>query len=53
MSAHTPGPWRIGDHRFDVVRSTSADEYRVVATAAHDRQGLNRGPVPGVSSSGT
>lgn len=37
--SHTPGPWRIGDFRFDVI----AGEYQRVATVAHDLQGLNRG----------
>lgn len=32
MSGHTPGPWRTGDDPLDIVRSTSADEYRVIAT---------------------
>jgi len=38
-ATHTPGPWRKGDHPFDIV----AGEYTVVATVASDRQGLNRG----------
>jgi len=37
MSTHTPGPWRIGDYPFDVVRATSADEYRVIATVNHEK----------------
>lgn len=39
VATHTTGPWRIGDHPYDIV----AEEYRRVATVAHDRQGLNRG----------